>query len=75
LFGLGRCNVADRAKQPLIIESVDPVQGGEFDGFHVWPRSAPADNLRFEQPDHGLGQGVVIGAADTPDRRRDADVG
>lgn len=58
-----------------MIEPVDPVQCGELDRFEMTPRPAPADDFGLEQPDDGLGQGVVVRTAHTPNRRRDAGVG
>ena len=39
------------------------------------PRSAPIDHLGLVQPDHRFGEGVVVGIADTADRRLDARLG
>ncbi len=43
LLGLGWGDVADRLKQPTIVEPVDPGQRGELDGLEAPPGSAPVD--------------------------------
>lgn len=69
---LGRRDVTDRLQQSAMIEPVDPLQSGELDGFQVSPRSAFADHLGFEQPDHRLREGVVVGVPDAAHRRLNA---
>ena len=56
---------ADAAVEPVVVVPVDPCGGGEFDvceglvGALVEDRGA--DALGLVEPDHRLGQGVVIG--------------
>ena len=68
---LHRWHVAERLKQPPMVEPVDPLQRREFDVFQAFPRPTSADDFGLEQPDHGLGQGVIIGVADTAHGRLD----
>ena len=44
----------------------------ELDVVDVAPGALPADEFVLERPDGGLGQGVVQGIADGPDRGVDA---
>jgi hypothetical protein len=41
-----------------VVEPVDPLQGGELDGFQVTPGTAPPDHLGLEQADDGLRQRI-----------------
>ena len=41
-----------------MIEPVDPLEGGEFDGFDMSPRTFASDYLCFEETDHGLRERV-----------------
>ena len=51
-------------KRAVIVEPVDPAQGGHFDCRRVWPRSLPPDDLGFVEAVDGLGQGVVVAVAE-----------
>ena len=55
-----------------MVEPVDPFEGGELDGLERAPGPLPADHLGLEEPDHGLGEGVVVAIANAADGRRDA---
>jgi hypothetical protein len=56
---LCRRHVADRTTQPLMIEPLHTGQRREFDVVEV--REVPCDeSLRFEQPDHRLGERVGV---------------
>jgi hypothetical protein len=68
------CEVVVGFEDPAVVEPVDVVQGREFDVFDGAPWSLPADQFGLEQPDDGLGQGVVVGVADRADGGVDAGV-
>ena len=74
-FGLGGRNVADGLEQAPMVEPVDPFEGGKFHRLGMAPGTTPADHLGLEQPDHRLGQGVVVAVADAADRGLDAGLG
>jgi len=74
-FVLGRRHVADRFKEPPIIEPVNPFQRRVLDGIEGAPRSARVDHLGLEQADDRLGERVVVGVADAADRRLDTGLG
>jgi hypothetical protein len=46
-----------------VVVPVDPFGGGQLDGVHVAPRSSAPDDLILQQPDDGLGQGLVAAGA------------
>ena len=50
--------------EPLGVEPVNPVEGGEFDGIDVAPRALAVDHFVLVETVDGLGQGVVIGVGD-----------
>jgi hypothetical protein len=50
-----------------MIEPVHPVEGGEFHGLGVTPRSPAMDNLGLEQAVDGFGEGIVVAVADAAD--------
>jgi hypothetical protein len=82
-LGFGGRDVADGLEQPLVVEPVEPFEGGVFDGLEVAPRATPVDHLgpfgeaqdRLVKAIDRLGQSVVIAVADTADRGLDADFG
>jgi hypothetical protein len=47
--------VAVDLEQPVLVEPVDPDQGGGFDVFDGAPGAAAADQFGLEQADHGFG--------------------
>jgi hypothetical protein len=51
-------DVADAAVQSVLVEPVDPVQGGEFEVVDAAPGPFVADALGLVEPDHGLSEGV-----------------
>ena len=53
--------------QPSVVVPVDPLEGGQLDVVEPLPGPAAADQFGLEQPDVGLGQGVVQGVADGAD--------
>lgn len=57
-LGLGGRDVPDRLGEAVVVEPGHPLEGGVFDGFKAPPRATAADDLRFEQPDHRLGERV-----------------
>jgi hypothetical protein len=58
--------------QPSVVVPVDPFQGGQLDVIERSPRAPGADEFGFEQPDVGLGQGVVQRVTDRADAGCDA---
>jgi hypothetical protein len=55
-----------------VIEPIDLFEGLVLDGLKGLPRPEPVNNLSFEQPDHALGEGVIVTVADAADGRIDA---
>ena len=55
----------------MVVEPGYPLEGGVFDGFQGPPRPSAVDDFGFEQPDHRLGEGVVVGSTDAPNERLD----
>ena len=49
LLGFDRRDVADRLQQPAIVETVDPFQRRELDGFERPPRPTSKDDLGLEE--------------------------
>jgi hypothetical protein len=52
-----------------VVEPVDVLEGGELDLLGGPPRPARLNELGLEQADDRLGEGIVVGVADGPDRR------
>ncbi len=71
-FKLRRRNVADRFKQPTVVEPIDPFEGGVLDLVEITPGTTVVNDLGLEQSDDRLGEGVVVRVADAADRRLDA---
>ena len=67
-FELGRGNVAQGAVEPDLVEPVDPRQRGELEVVDVAPGAFVADAFGLVEADDGLGERVVVGIADGPDR-------
>jgi len=61
--------------QPAVVVPFDPLEGGDLDRIEAAPRTVPVDQLGLEQPDLGLGEGVVVGVADAADAGRGAGFG
>ena len=74
-FVFGRRDVADRFKQPPVVEPVDPLQGGKLDWVDAPPWPAAPDDLGLEEPDDALRERVVVRVADRPDRGLDPRLG
>ena len=47
-----------------MVEPVHPLKGGDLDGLKAAPWTEAADDLGLEQPDHRLGERVVVAVAD-----------
>ena len=60
-FEFGGWDVAAGFEQAPVVEPVDVLQGGDLDLFDGPLRTVWLDQFGLEQPDHGLGQGVVVG--------------
>ena len=63
----GRESVA-RAMESSVVVPVDPLEGRKLDLVECLPRSSAVDQLGLVEPDRGLGERVVVGVADRPDR-------
>lgn len=66
-FVLHREHASDRAKQAVMVEPPDPLQGGGIDIVEPPSRPAPPDYLRLVQSDDRLGQGVSCYVSWVPD--------
>src|SRR3954447_2695156 len=73
-FELGRRDVAEGAVEPCVVEPVDPAERRELDVVDGPPGCLAADQLGLEHPVDGLGQSIVVGIGDGPNRRTSADV-
>jgi hypothetical protein len=65
---LYRRDVAVGFVEAAVVEPVDVLQGGDLELFGGAPWPCWFDQLGLEQPDDGLGQGVVVGVAVGSDR-------
>jgi hypothetical protein len=72
---LGRRDMPNGLQEPVMVEPVDPFQGGVLDLVDALPGAAPADQLGLVQPDDRLGQGVVEAVAAGTDRAGGAGLG
>ncbi|GAB4957622.1 hypothetical protein MAHJHV54_48410 [Mycobacterium avium subsp. hominissuis] len=68
-------DVAAVLVEAAVVEPVDPPCGGPFDVIDRAPGLAGFDQLGLVQTVDCLGERVVIGAADRPDRGLDAGLG
>ena len=57
-----------------MVEPVHPVERGEFHSLQRASRSLASNHLRLEEPNHGLGEGVIVRISAAPDRRLDPGV-
>jgi hypothetical protein len=67
--------MAEGFEEAVVVEPPDPLQGGEFDVLQAPPWALSANDLGFEEADHALGQGVVVGIAPAADGRLDSRFG
>ncbi len=70
-FEVGWRDVSAGFVEPAVVEPVDVFEGGDLDLLCGAPGPAGLDQLGLEQPDDRLGEGVVVGVADGPDRGAD----
>ena len=56
----------------MVVEPPNPLESRELDVLEVTPRTSFSDDLRLEEADDGLGQGIVVAVSDAADRRFDA---
>jgi hypothetical protein len=70
-LGFGRWHVADRLGDASVVEPVHPLDGRVLGGFQRSPRAPAADGLGLEQPDHRLGECIVVGSTNAPGGRLD----
>ncbi len=66
-FVLRGRDVANCAKEPAVVEPVDPLQRGELEVIAAAPGTTAVDQLRLVEPDHRLGQGVIVRVAPAAD--------
>src|SRR5919198_1933152 len=59
-FVFGRRQVSDRAEQPGVVEPADPFGGGRLHLADITPWPEVVDDLGLVQPDHRLGEGVIV---------------
>ena len=71
-FSLGGRNVSDRVQKSPVVEPVHPFEGGELHGFEVAPWPSLMDDLGFVKAVDRFGESVVIGIANTANRRLNA---
>jgi hypothetical protein len=62
-FGLGWCEVVAVFEGPAVVEPVDPFGVGDLEVVESLPGSPGLDQLGLVEPDHRLGQRVVIPGA------------
>lgn len=74
-FEFGGRDVPAFFVEPPVVEPVDVFEGGDLDLLGGVPGSAGLDQLGLEQADDRLGEGVVVGVADGPDRSADPGCG
>ena len=65
----------DGFEQRLVVEPVDPIEGGQLDGLESAPGTGMSDDLGLVQADDGLGHRVVVAVTDAADGARDAGLG
>lgn len=68
LFSFGWRYVSDGLQEALVVESVYPFQGSEFDHFEVPPWPTPMNDLGLVTTVDRVCEGVVVAVADTSDR-------
>lgn len=74
-LGLGRRNVADGSEQAMVVEPVDPAQGGHLDARSGRPRPLPPDHLGFVKSVDGFSEGIVICVSNAANRRHQIGLG
>jgi hypothetical protein len=57
------------------LNPVDPLEGGQLDGFEAAPRPAASDDLGLVEAVDRLREGVAVAVADAADRGFDAHLG
>ena len=72
---IDRWDVAAVFVEAAVVEPVDPFGGGQFDFFDGAPGLAGFDQFGLVQAVDRLGQSVVVGATDCPDRGLDSRLG
>ena len=63
VFELCWRDVSELAVEATVVEPVDPFEGGEFEVVKAPPRALVANQFGLVEPEHRLGQGVVVGIA------------
>ena len=71
-FELGGWDAAEFVEEAVVVEPVDPFEGGPFEVFEAAPGSAVADEFGLVEPIDRLGQSVVVGVAAGPNGVHDA---
>jgi len=66
-FVFGWWDVSDGFEDALVVEPVDPFEGGVFDVVESVPRFTPVDDFGLVEAVDRLGHRVVVGIADGAD--------
>ena len=74
-FLLNHGQVADRFKQPAMVEPLHPFQRRQLHRLEMAPGAASTHDLGLVQPDDRLGERVIVRVPDTPDRGLDTGFG
>ena len=63
VFVVGGRDASEVVEDALVVEPVDPFEGGEFEIVEAAPRASVAYEFGLVEPDHGFGEGVVVAVA------------
>lgn len=75
VLGFGRRDFADRLDKPPVVEPADLFEGGKLGWLEGAPGPAPVNDLGLVEAVDGFSQSIVIGVADTANRRLNASLG
>ena len=73
-FVFGWWDVSDGFEDALVVEPVDPFEGGVFDVVESVPRFTAVNDFDLVEAVDRLGHCIVVGIADGTDRRFDAGI-
>ncbi len=63
VFELCWRDVSEFAEEAAVVKLVDPFEGGEFEVIKAPPWALVANQFDLVEPEHRLGQDVVVGIA------------